>query len=395
MLLMGPPVRRSVPVSCRPCGRRTTTPAAAPTGAKGAHAGAPVPQINAIAAAGQAAGNRLTAHPAPVTVPGTDMVQRTVTIEEKLRKALGDGMLTREPLRHHTTFHIGGPADYFFTAGTSDALVAALHAGHQAGVPVFLLGGGSNLLVSDDGFRGLVVRNACERVEFDGTAVMAECGADFLDLIHRCRDAGLSGLEFAAGIPGSVGGAIYGNAGCYGKDIGSYTIECTVCDPDGANVRTHPAAWFEFGYRTSRLKREPRVLISCLLQLERGDRAAIRREIDGKLEIRRVKHPQWRVEPTAGSYFKNLPPDWRMPGAKLSPGTHRVAAGQLLDEVGCRGLRVGDAVVFEKHANIIVNAGHATAREVLELAEVMKARVRERFGVELEEEVMYLGPRPA
>lgn len=319
------------------------------------------------------------------------MVQRTVTTEEKLRRALGEGLLTREPMRHHTTLRIGGPADYYFAARTPDALVAALRAGHEAGMPVFLLGGGSNLLVADDGFRGLVVRNACKRIEFDGTAVMAECGADFLELIQRCRDAGLGGLEFAAGIPGSVGGALYGNAGCYGQDIGSFTIECTVCNPDGANVHTLPAAWFEFAYRDSRLKREPKVLISCLLQLRPGDRAASQREIDEKLEIRRVRHPQWRVEPTAGSYFKNLPPDWQMPGAKLSPGTRRVAAGQLLDEVGCRGLRVGDAMVYEKHANIIVNAGHATAREVLELAEIMKARVREKFGVKLEEEVMFVG----
>ena len=116
--------------------------------------------------------------------------------------------------------------------------------------------------------------------------------------------------------------------------------------------------------------------------------------IEEKLEIRRVKHPQWRVEPTAGSYFKNLPPDWQVPGAKHSPGTRRVPAGQLLDECGCRGLRVGDAMVYAKHANIIVNAGHATAREVLELAEEMKRRVHERFGVTLEEEVMFLGQKP-
>src|SRR5206468_1721373 len=208
-------------------------------------------------------------------------------------------------------------------------------------------------------------------------------------------DRELSGLEFAAGIPGSVGGALYGNAGCYGEDIGSYTIECTITSLDGSKVETKPASWFQFAYRDSRLKRDPRVLISCLLQLRKGNRAEIQKVIDEKLEIRRVKHPQWRVEPAAGSYFKNLPPDWQMPGAKHSPGTHRVPAGQLLDEVGCRGLRVGDAMVFPKHANIIVNAGRATAREVLELAEIMKARVRERFGVRLEEEVMFLGEKPS
>jgi UDP-N-acetylmuramate dehydrogenase len=322
------------------------------------------------------------------------MPQRIATIEERLRKALGEALLTHEPLRHHTTFRIGGPADFYFAARTADQMVTALRTAREMGLPVFLLGGGSNLLVSDDGFRGLVVRNAIEEVEFDSTAAHVGAGADFLQFIYECRDRGLSGLEFAAGIPGSIGGALYGNAGCYGQDIGSFTIECTHTSFDGALTETKPAAWYQFAYRDSRLKRDPRVLLSCLLQLKRGDPVAIQAVIDEKLEVRRQKHPQWRVEPTAGSYFKNLPPDWQMPGAKHSPGTRRVPAGQLLDEVGCRGLRVGDAMVFAKHANIIVNAGRATAQEVLELAEIMKARVRERFGVTLEEEVMYLGKRP-
>lgn len=322
------------------------------------------------------------------------MVERTATVEERLRRVMGDRLLTREPLRHHTTFRIGGPAEFFVEARTPDDLLASLGAGHEVGLPVFLLGGGSNLLVSDEGLHGLVVHDACAAIQFDGTAVHVECGADFTELIYRCCDHGLSGLEFAAGVPGSVGGALYGNAGCYGDDIGHYTIECTVANLDGTGVETLPASWFEFGYRDSRLKREPRVLISCLLQLKPGSRGEIQRVIDEKLEFRRVKHPQWRIEPTAGSYFKNLPPGWQMPGGKHSPGTQRVAAGQLLDECGCRGLRIGDAMVYPKHANIIVNAGRATAREVLELAAEMKQRVRAKFGVELAEEVMFLGERP-
>jgi len=322
------------------------------------------------------------------------MPTRQTSIEEKLRRALGDGLLTQEPLKHHTTFRIGGPADYYFAARTPDQLVTALRTADDLGVPSFLLGGGSNLLVSDGGFRGLVVRNAIDAIEFDGSAAHVGCGADFLDLIYRCRDRDLSGLEFAAGIPGSVGGALYGNAGCYGQDIGSFVIECTHVTPDGRKVETRPADWYEFAYRDSRLKRDPRALLTCLLQFRKGMRDGIQKVIDEKLEIRRVKHPQWRMEPTAGSYFKNLPPDWRMPGAKLSPGTHRVAAGQLLDECGVRGMRVGDAMVFPKHANIIVNVGHAAAADVLELAATMKRLVRERFKVELEEEVMFLGERP-
>lgn len=323
------------------------------------------------------------------------MPPRILPVEQRLRKVLGDALLTQEPLRLHTTFRIGGPADYYFAARNPDQLVAALQIAHEIGIPVFLLGGGANLLVSDEGFHGLVLRNACETVEFDGTAAHVGCGADFLDFIYQCRDRSLAGLEFAAGIPGSIGGALYGNAGCYGQDIGSFTIECTHASLDGKVVETKPAKWYEFGYRDSKLKRDPRVLLTCLIQLKNGDRDAIQKEIEEKLEIRRVKHPQWRIEPTAGSYFKNLPPDWQVPGARHSPGTRRVPAGQLLDECDCRGLRVGDAMVFAKHANIIVNAGRASALDVLSLAELMKSRVREKFAVELEEEVMFLGERPA
>jgi UDP-N-acetylmuramate dehydrogenase len=323
-----------------------------------------------------------------------DMPERAPTMEEGLRHRLGDGLLVAEPMERHTTFRIGGPADHFYEARTPERLVAALGAGHELGLAVFLVGGGSNLLVSDEGLRGLVIHNACAAVEFDGATAHVGCGTDFLEFILACRDRGLAGLEFAAGIPGSLGGALHGNAGCYGRDLGSFVVECTHATLDGGTVETRPAEWYEFGYRDSRLKRDPRVLLSCRLRLAPGDRETIGREIEERLEIRRVKHPAWRTEPTAGSYFKNLPPDWQMPNARHSPGTRRVPAGQLLDECGCRGLRVGGAVVYAKHANIIVNAGRATARDVLGLAQIMKTRVRERFGVALEEEVMFLGARP-
>lgn len=319
---------------------------------------------------------------------------RTPGLGERLRAAIGEGLREQEPLKHHTTFRIGGPADWFVAARTPEQMVAALRAAHENDLPCFLLGGGSNLLVSDEGFRGLVVRNAIEDVAFDGVHARVGCGADYLSFIQLTREQGLAGLAYAAGIPGSVGGAIYGNAGCYGHDIGTRVVECTVCTLEGDRVETHPASWFEFAYRDSRLKREPRALLSCVLRLEKGDPAAIAAEIEEKLEIRRTKHPQWRIEPTAGSYFKNLPPGFTAPGLPLSPGTHRVPAGALLDVCECRGLRVGDAAVFAKHANILVNAGHATAADMLTLAEVLKARVRKRFGVELEEEVMFLGERP-
>lgn len=317
-----------------------------------------------------------------------------MSVAERLRERLGEGLRADEPMRLHTTFRIGGPADFFYAARRSGDLVAALRAARDLGLPVLLLGGGSNLLAADDGVRGLVLHDACDGVAVAGQELHAECGADVHGLVERCRDAGLAGLEFAAGLPGTLGGALFGNAGCYGLDVGSLVVECTHATLDGAATETRPAAWYEFGYRDSRLRRDPRVLLSCRLRLAPGDRAALAREVEEKLALRRARHPDWRTQPTAGSYFKNLPPDWRTPGAKLSPGTRRVAAGQLLDECGCRGLRVGGAVVFERHANMIVNAGGATAADVLGLAAVMKERVRERFGVTLEEEVRFVGRRP-
>lgn len=291
-----------------------------------------------------------------------------------------------ERMARHTTLQIGGPADALVEARTPQAVRGALAAAKRVGIPAFVLGGGSNLLVSDEGWRGVVVHVAVEDVTFKGEHAVVGAGKNFLEFILDCRDRSLSALEFASGVPGDIGGAMYGNAGCYGKSIGEFVIDAVVCKPDGSELMTVPAEFFEFDYRDSRLKRDPHVIVSARLRVEPGSLELIQGEIDSRLEERRIKHPDWRREPTAGSYFKNLPPE--------RPGEHRVPAGKVLDQVHCRGLRVGDAEVFAKHANIIVNAGQASALEVLTLAEVMKARVRKAFDVRLEEEVMFVGERP-
>jgi UDP-N-acetylmuramate dehydrogenase len=315
-------------------------------------------------------------------------------VHTRLLTALGPSLRRDEPLSRHTTFQIGGPAQWYFEARTAEALVAALRLAHALGIEVHLIGGGSNLLVSDAGLPGLTLRNAIDEVAFDDGRVRVGGGADYLGLIERCRDHARAGLAYAAGIPGSVGGAVYGNAGCYGQDIGGRLVEGRVVALDGSAMVTRPHAWFGFAYRDSHLKRADAALVDCVLALDAGDATAITAEIEEKLAIRRAKHPQWRSEPTAGSYFKNLPPGFQVPGLPHSPGTQRIPAGALLDACDCRGLRVGGAMVFPRHANILVNAGGATAQDVLVLAELMKARVRERFAVELEAEVMFLGARP-
>ena len=296
-------------------------------------------------------------------------------------------LLESEPMRRHTTLQIGGPADLLVQAKTREAVEQTLAAAARHGLPLLVLGGGANLLCSDAGWRGVVLRVACERMEFTAEDCWVGAGADFLGFIRACRERDLSALEFAAGVPGSVGGAIYGNAGCYGQAIGEFVIEADVCEMDGSNRRIVPGKYFEFNYRTSRLKRHPLVLLAARIRMRPGDGEAIQAEIDGRLEERRVKHPAWRTEPTAGSYFKNLAPE--------KAGERRVPAGKVLDACDCRGLRVGGAEVFSKHANIIVNVGGATAQETLTLAEIMRTRVRSRFQIELEEEVLFVGEPPA
>ena len=302
---------------------------------------------------------------------------------------LGDRLKADEPMKRHTTLQIGGPADWYVDAKSDEDVERALSTAAEIGLPVFVLGGGSNLLVSDQGFRGLVLHVACDRVEFEdgGARARVESGRDFLEFIGLCRDRSLSALEFAAGVPGDIGGAVHGNAGCYGHAIGEFVIDAVLAPKGGGPAIRVGAEWFEFEYRESRLKRDQtHVLVATRLRLAEARREDIQAVIDDKLEERRVKHPQWRTEPTAGSYFKNLPPP--------APGEHRVPAGKVLDQAHCRGLRVGDAMVFQKHANILVNAGQATAQEMLTLAEVMKRRAHAISGIWLEEEVLFVGPRP-
>jgi len=300
---------------------------------------------------------------------------------DRLSQRIGVDVREGVPLSTLTTLQIGGPARYYCRAETAETLAAAIAAARHESIDHLLIGGGSNLLVADEGFDGLVIHNQMRGIEVDGSRMWVAGGESFHGLIERAAEAGLTGLGFAAGVPGTVGGAVFGNAGCYGEAIGDRIEELTLVDPQRGGRRMVGPAEMSFDYRHSALKHSGGVVESITIQLCEGDPVALRADIEDKLAVRRGKHP---VDiPSAGSYFKNLPPD--------EPGGRRVAAGLLLDRCGCKGLRVGDAAVFERHANIIVNLGDATARDVLELAGEMKRRVRDRFGAELQEEVQHVG----
>jgi len=282
-------------------------------------------------------------------------------------------------LRDLTTLRIGGPAAGLCRIVNSEQASRFQAFARSNGVPIYYLGGGSNVLADDAGFSGLILKVEIATYEPRENRLRVGAGLDFDTVIARTLADGLVGLEFASGIPGSLGGAIVGNAGCFGHEIGEFLTEATVLRPDGSLEIVGPEA-FAFGYRHSAMKDSGSLLLEAVLDLRDGDTVAALADREAKLALRREKHPP--AEGCAGSYFQNLPPD--------RPGGRRRAAGELLDAAGARSMRVGDAAVFAHHANIIINAGAARSRDVLQLAEQMKAAVRERFGVELVEEVRYL-----
>jgi UDP-N-acetylmuramate dehydrogenase len=298
-----------------------------------------------------------------------------------LISAFGPNLEFAKELSGFTSYRTGGRARYFVSATTEREVSKAVAAAKSLHLPYFLLGGGTNVLVSDSGFDGVVIK-----VDIVGLRLISEteidCGAgvSLMDLVNFATDNGLTGLEFAAGIWGTVGGAIYGNAGAFGGEIGSVIKSLDLVDLDGKEKTVQPD-YCRFGYRDSYLKVSREVVLKAVFQLSKGDPQAIREKVEEILALREGKHPNTGM--SAGCFFKNVP-DASQPYGKL-------AAGKLLDEAGVKGLHVGGARVFDKHANIIVNTGDATSRDIRQLADIMKQKVLDRFGITLEEEVIQIG----
>ncbi len=282
-------------------------------------------------------------------------------------------------LRLHSNFKIGGLADFFFAARSQEELQSSIRFAGNRSLPFYVIGSGTNVLFDDEGFRGLIIRSEVQGMEkLKEGRVEAFCGTSLSDLVEFTAAEGLRGLEFAAGIPGTVGGAVFGNAGAFGRSVGDVLEEAILLDGHGRDFRVDNE-YFEFGYRHSSLKKRHLTLLKAVFQLKKGDKEKIKAEIEKNLEERKARHPSTKTA-CAGSYFKNPIQD---------DGT-KVAAGYLLEKAGAKGLKVGDAAVFAGHANFIINLGRARARDVLLLAQELKARVKKEFGVELEEEVVYL-----
>jgi UDP-N-acetylmuramate dehydrogenase len=297
------------------------------------------------------------------------------------------------PLSRYTRFGIGGPADLYAETGDVEAFVAALAAARSSGIPTMVIGGGTNLVVSDGGFRGIVLRYRGDRLMATGGGVIAEAGAVLQDLVDFAIERGLQGLETLAGIPGSVGAAVYGNAGAYGHSLSERVA--SVRFHDGREIRTFTNQACRFQYRESIFKRHKDwVIFSTELLLEPADAGLLRETAADILKTRNQKFPV--TMKCAGSIFKNLllrdlPPAVaaQVPAGAVREG--KVPAAWFLDQVGAKGFERGDIHVAAYHANLIYNAGAGTASDLCALIEDLKARVRARFGMDLEEEVQYVG----
>ena len=299
-----------------------------------------------------------------------------------------------EPLTAHTRFGIGGPADLFVESVDPHAFIAALEATRASGLAFVVIGGGTNLIVSDEGFRGVVLKLASNRIAIDGTKVTVEAGAVLQDLVDGTIAAGLKGLETMTGIPGFTGAAVYGNAGAYGHSISERAH--AVRFYDGHSIREIDNSACEFRYRESIFKRRKDwIILAAALELTPADAAELKAKADGILTIRNEKYPP--TMKCAGSIFKNfLLAELPAAVASALPPTvireGKVPSAYFLEQAGAKGMALGDIRVATYHANLIFNAGHGTARDLRTLIAELKQRVQDRFGITLEEEVQYVGP---
>ena len=278
------------------------------------------------------------------------------------------------PLSRLSSFKIGGPADLFVMPESSDELKTVLCLAKEAGVKTLTVGNMSNLLFSDEGFRGAVITTkAMSGIKADGKCVTADAGVSLSSLAGFCRKNSLSGAEFLYGIPGTVGGGVYMNAGAYGSSV-SDILTSSVC-LDGEIFKTVPAPEHAFSYRESIYKKRGGTIVSATFSLAFGDPDAILSTMEGFMSKRRASQPL--DKPSAGSVFKR-------------PEGH--FAGKLIEDAGLKGTRIGGAAVSEKHAGFIVNTGGAASSDVKKLIELIKNRVFERFGVMLEEEIIEVAP---
>ena len=291
---------------------------------------------------------------------------------DKLNNVIAkDSILIDELMSRHTTFRVGGPADFFVTPKAKEEVRDVIRICKEAGMPYYIIGNGSNLLVSDAGYRGVIVQiyKEMNEVKVEGDLVKAQAGALLSGIAAKALGAELSGFEFASGIPGTIGGACVMNAGAYGGEMKDVLESVTVLTGEGKIIELSRNE-LELGYRTSVIAKKGYIVLGAVLKLERGDGE----KMDELKEKRVTKQPL--EYPSAGSTFKR---------------PEGYFAGKLIEDAGLRGFQVGGAQVSEKHCGFVINRNHATAADIMELMRQVQIRVKENSGVDLEPEVKRLG----
>lgn len=274
-----------------------------------------------------------------------------------------------ELLAPYTAYKIGGPADEFIDVHSKEELVKAIEEAEKDGKNYILLGGGCNTVFSDKGFRGLVIHNMANKIEVHGSQVIAESGAMLGTVVNKAREHELGGIIKLVGLPGTIGGAIYGNAGAQGVEIGDFVVSVKIYR-SGQGIVEEPKEYFQFSYRHSFLKKSKEIVLEVKLDLPTLDPLDVTVDV---LKFRAEKQPKGKV---AGSFFKNP--------------TSTESAGYLIDKAGLKGLRIGDIEISQQHGNWLMNVGNATQKDVLDVAKKCKETVKEKFGFELEPENILL-----
>ncbi|MCP2605059.1 UDP-N-acetylmuramate dehydrogenase [Candidatus Aminicenantes bacterium AH-873-B07] len=303
---------------------------------------------------------------------------------KEFEKELGKPLKTNISLKQYCRFRIGGLADFFFEAKNPNELKKIISLTNKYKIPFIIIGQGTNLLFDDEGYRGLIIKNEVRgiKVNAKGGIIEALSGTLLKEIIEKAIEYSLGGLEALIGIPGTFGGAISGNAGAYGRSISNFLEKGIIVDEKG-NEREVSRDYFQFDYRWSRIKKTKEVILSGTLRLEKMPQSQILERIEEIYKDRQKKHPPSDIA-CAGSYFKNI----KLPDGNFIP------AGYLLDKVNAKKIKIGDAAVYEKHANILINKGNATCKDILTLASILKQKVKKAFGLDLIEEVIYIKANP-
>ena len=275
----------------------------------------------------------------------------------------------------HTSFRVGGPARWFVEVKSGEELQEAIGFAEEKKLPWFILGGGTNTLVADKGFDGLVIKMSNRDVRIEGERMMVGAGAMSVSVARAAADAGLSGLEWAASLPGTIGGAVRGNAGCFGGEMKDCVERVKIFGSEAKDLTNYD---LRFGYRDSAIKHSKSIVLEVTLKLTQGDKVEIKKKMDEFMGKRKTTQPI--ASGTAGCAFKN----------PLVHGT-LMSCGKIIDDLGLKGTKIGGIQISEVHGNFLINTGGATADDVVQMIALMKTRARNELGIQLQEEIEYLG----